>query len=337
VARADVSTAVAALRAGGPVVLHGDRGELAGDHHLLLAAELATPHEVAFMVRHTSGFLRAILTQADADRLGLPLMYSSTHRTSYAVAVDASDNVTTGISATDRATTLRTLADPDTVAAQLRRPGHVIPVRANDQGLIGRPGYAEAVVDLMRIAGLRPAGALSELVGEDGTPVTVGQRDEFCRTYEMPVVSVAAVLEHRLDRESFVERTHESNLVVAGTPLRLVGFRSRLGGHTHLAVCVGRPDPDEALPLHIVRSGSPAIDAAGPDSAVVVYLNPAEGSESDCAATLHAGTLESMLVEQILVDLGVRQVRQTTEIGTLLATHPWTRVTPLATGLRCSA
>jgi 3,4-dihydroxy 2-butanone 4-phosphate synthase / GTP cyclohydrolase II len=301
---ADVDAVAVALRQGRPVVLHGDRGELAGDHHLLLAAELATPHEVAFMVRHTSGFLRAVLTQADADRLELPLMYSAPHRTPYAVAVDASDNVTTGISATDRATTLRTLADPATDAGRLRRPGHVIPVRASDLGLIGRPGYAEAVVDLMRMARLRPTGALSELVGEDGTPMTAAQRDEFCRTHQLPVVSVASVLEHRLSHETFVKRTNESHLDVTGTALRVVSFRSELGGHTHLALCVGRIDAGTAPPVHVVRTGgNPRIRTT---AAIVLYLDPAEGSAGPYAATLAPGALESILVDQILTDLGVR-------------------------------
>lgn len=327
----DVSDAVTALRQGRAVVLHGDRGELAGDYHLLLSAELASPHDVAFMVRHTSGFVRAILTQTDADRLELPAMYSldrPPNSTSYAVTVDAGDNITTGISATDRCTTLRTLADQDTVASQLRRPGHVVPVRANDLGLIRRPGYAEAVVDLMRIAGLRPAGALSELVSDQGTPMSAEQADEFGRAHRLPVVSVAAILEHILRTESFVERVDESHLAVAGDSPRVVAFRDRLDGQVSLALCVGRLDTADVPALRVVHPApdgqQPTGGTIGHGPAIVVYLGSANGSANACAATLSPGTIESATVEQILVDLGVRHVHPVA--GTRIDTETWTRV-----------
>jgi 3,4-dihydroxy 2-butanone 4-phosphate synthase/GTP cyclohydrolase II len=317
----------AALRRGRAVVLHGDHGELAGDYHLLLSAEKASPHDVAFLVRHTSGFVRAVLTETDADRLDLPPMYSAEHGTRgtrYAVTVDASDNVTTGISATDRCTTLRTLADPATVPGQLRRPGHVVPVRADDLGLIGRPGYAEAVVDLMRIAGLRPAGALSELVGEQGTPMSADEVAEFRRIHRTPVVSVADVLEHRLRTEPFVERVNESHLTIAGRSLRLVSFRGRLGGETHLALCFGTVDADQFPALYVVQP-TPDGQTAQPDlpigiaadgPTVVLHL----GSANECAAALDPGTFRTALVHQILADLGVRGVRPSARAGTLVAT-----------------
>jgi 3,4-dihydroxy 2-butanone 4-phosphate synthase/GTP cyclohydrolase II len=325
----DVSDAVTALRQGRAVVLHGDRGELAGDHHLLLAAELASPHDVAFMVRHTSGFIRAILTQTDADRLELPAMYSldrPPNSTSYAVTVDAGDNITTGISATDRCTTLRTLADPATVASQLRRPGHVVPVRAHDLGLIRRPGYAEAVVDLMRIAGLRPAGALSELVSDQGTPMSAAQADEFGRAHRLPVVSVSAILEHLVRTRSFLERVDEAHLAVGGDSPRVVAFRDRLDGQVSLALCAGRLDTADVPTLRVVHpDGQSAVHPdTGHGPAIVVYLGSANGSATAGAATLSPGTIESATVEEILVDLGVHHVHPVA--GTRIDTDGWTRV-----------
>src|SRR5881409_2140285 len=165
-----IEKAIAEIAAGRPVVVVDDADrENEGD--LIFAAEKATPELMAFMVRHTSGFVCAPLTEADADRLELPPMYHTNQDrrgTAYTVTVDAREGVSTGISAADRAHTVGLLADPATSAADLARPGHVVPLRAKAGGVLRRSGHTEAAVDLAVLAGLRPAGVLCELVNDDG-------------------------------------------------------------------------------------------------------------------------------------------------------------------------
>ncbi|MGB3893880.1 MAG: 3,4-dihydroxy-2-butanone-4-phosphate synthase, partial [Mycolicibacter sinensis] len=163
-----VERAVADIAAGKAVVVIDDEDrENEGD--LIFAAEKATPELVAFMVRYTSGYLCVPLDGAICDRLGLLPMYAvnqDKHGTAYTVTVDAKNNVGTGISASDRATTMRLLSDPGSVADDFTRPGHVVPLRAKDGGVLRRPGHTEAAVDLARMAGLQPAGAICEIVSQ---------------------------------------------------------------------------------------------------------------------------------------------------------------------------
>src|SRR5205085_2997617 len=166
-----IESAIAAIKDGRPVVVIDDEDrENEGD--LIFAAELATPELVAFMVRYTSGYICVPLTDADADRLDLPPMYrvnQDRRGTAYAVTVDAREGVSTGISASDRAHTIRLLADPSSKSTDFARPGHVVPLRAKDGGALRRPGHTEAAVDLARMAGLQPAGVICEIVQPDGT------------------------------------------------------------------------------------------------------------------------------------------------------------------------
>ena len=166
-----IETAIAAIKSGRPVVVIDDEDrENEGD--LIFASELATPELVAFMVRYTSGYICVAVTEEDADRLDLPPMFrvnQDRRGTAYTVTVDAREGVTTGISAADRAQTIRLLADPATTAADLARPGHVVPLRARAGGVLRRPGHTEATVDLARLAGLRPVGVLCEMVNDDGS------------------------------------------------------------------------------------------------------------------------------------------------------------------------
>lgn len=339
----EIATAIERLQGGDTVVLRGDRGALAGDFNLLVSAEKATPLTVAFMIRHTSGFLRAVLTAADSNRLDLPLMYSSEqplHSTAYAVTVDAHDEVTTGISATDRCTTLRLLADPATVASQLSRPGHVVPVRANDHGLIRRAGYAEAVVDILRIAGLRPVGALCELVSDQGAPMTAEQVEAFCSLHGVPMVSVASIVEHRLLTEKMIDRIGEAHLDMAHCPLVALSYRSRLDNQTHIALCSGRLSADAPPEVHLRGPGasedslesSATRETASPQHiesspAVVVYFSGSSPWVEHCGSALPQGVVESVLLEQILVDLGLHQVRLSPETAATVLTERWTRVT----------
>src|SRR5690349_22848822 len=178
-----IEDAIAAFKSGRPVVVIDDEDrENEGD--LIFAAELATPELVSFMVRYTSGYICVPITETEADRLDLPPMFrvnQDRRGTAYTVTVDAREGVTTGISASDRAHTIRLLADPATTSADLSRPGHIVPLRARDGGVLRRPGHTEAAVDLARLAGLAPAGVLCEVVSEKD-PSGMARADEL-RTF----------------------------------------------------------------------------------------------------------------------------------------------------------
>src|SRR5215468_5845744 len=189
----DIERAIADIAAGRPVIVVDDEDrENEGD--LIFAAELATPELVAFMVRHTSGFICVPMTEDDADRLDLPPMYhvnQDRRGTAYTVTVDAREGVGTGISATDRAHTIRTLARADASPSDLSRPGHVVPLRAKPGGVLRRPGHTEAAVDLAVLAGLRPVGVLCEMVNDDGTMKRLPDLIEFAREHDLVLVSIA--------------------------------------------------------------------------------------------------------------------------------------------------
>ena len=182
------------------MVIDDEDRENEGD--LIFAAELATPELVAFMVRYTSGYICVPLTEAEADRLDLPPMYhinQDRRGTAYAVTVDAREGVSTGISANDRARTIRLLADPDANAADFSRPGHVVPLRAKDGGVLRRPGHTEAAVDLAVLAGLRPAGVLCEVVSEKD-PAGMARADElrvFADEHDLALISIADLIAYR--------------------------------------------------------------------------------------------------------------------------------------------
>jgi 3,4-dihydroxy 2-butanone 4-phosphate synthase/GTP cyclohydrolase II len=194
-----VSRAIAAIAAGRPVVVVDDENrENEGD--LIFAAEHATPELMGFTIRHTSGFVCAPLPAAECDRLGLPPMAASNQDprgTAYTVTVDARTGVTTGISAADRARTVRLLADPATAPGDLTRPGHVVPLRARDGGVLERPGHTEAAIDLCRLAGLRPAGVLCELVKDDGSMMRLPELTAFAREHGLVLVRIDELIAHR--------------------------------------------------------------------------------------------------------------------------------------------
>ncbi|MFH9005882.1 3,4-dihydroxy-2-butanone-4-phosphate synthase [Streptomyces afghaniensis] len=195
-----IEEAVDAVRAGRPVVVADDENrENEGD--LIFAAQHATPELLAFMVRHTSGYVCAPLASEDCDRLELPPMYHTNQDrrgTAYTVTVDAREGVTTGISAADRAHTIRLLADPATAASDLCRPGHVVPLRGVAGGVLRRTGHTEATLDLVTLAGCRPAGVLCELVNDDGTMKRLPDLRSFADEFELPLITVAQLVEYRL-------------------------------------------------------------------------------------------------------------------------------------------
>ncbi|WP_067710817.1 bifunctional 3,4-dihydroxy-2-butanone-4-phosphate synthase/GTP cyclohydrolase II [Nocardia yamanashiensis] len=244
-----IATAVAAIARGGMVLVVDDEDrENEGD--LILAAELATPANIAFLVRHTSGVICVPMTGEDCDRLHLPPMTAVNEDpkgTAYTVSVDAVAGVSTGISAADRARTMRVLADPRTTPDQLSRPGHVFPLRANPRGVLGRPGHTEAAVDLMRLAGLRPAGVIAEVVNDDGTMARLPELLVMAREHELPIISIADLIEYRKQLEHGISRVVETRLPTRFGDFRVIGYSDEHSGAEHLALVYGAPSGESVL------------------------------------------------------------------------------------------
>src|SRR5437763_7723053 len=238
-----IERAIADVAAGKPVVVVDDADrENEGD--LIFAAEMATPELVAFMVRYTSGYICVPLTVEDCDRLELPPMYHTNQDkrgTAYTVSVDAREGVTTGISAHDRAHTMRLLAAGTSTAADFTRPGHVVPLRAKEGGVLRRPGHTEAAVDLCRLAGLRPAGVLCEIVSEKDVEdmARLDELEVFAGEHDLALISIADLIAYRRRTERQVERVAEARIPTRHGEFRAYGYLSLLDNTDHLALVKG--------------------------------------------------------------------------------------------------
>ncbi|RKR91707.1 3,4-dihydroxy 2-butanone 4-phosphate synthase/GTP cyclohydrolase II [Micromonospora pisi] len=236
-----VEVAIAEIAAGRPVVVVDDADrENEGD--LIFAAELATPELLAFMVRYTSGYICAPITEEEADRLELPPMYHTNQDrrgTAYTVTVDAREGVSTGISAADRAHTIRLLANPSTSPTDLARPGHVVPLRARAGGVLRRAGHTEAAIDLARLAGLNPAGVLCELVNDDGTMMRLPDLEKFSAEHGLTLVSIADLIAYRRRTEKQVELAAEAKLPTPYGQFRALGYTVENDSAEHVALVYG--------------------------------------------------------------------------------------------------
>jgi 3,4-dihydroxy 2-butanone 4-phosphate synthase / GTP cyclohydrolase II len=240
---ATIERALAAIAAGRPVVVVDDEDrENEGD--LIFAAEKATPELVSFVVRYTSGYVCVALTEAECNRLDLPPMHHTnfdTFRTAFTVTVDAKAGITTGISATDRAHTIALLADPATTAADLVRPGHVLPLRAREGGVLRRPGHTEAAVDLARMAGLAPAGALCEIVSQknEGDMARGDELRVFAEDHGLVLITIAQLIAYRRRHEKHVVRVAQARIPTRHGDFVAYGYDSLLDGIEHLALVRG--------------------------------------------------------------------------------------------------
>ena len=238
-----VEEAVAAMGRGEIVVVVDDEDrENEGD--LIMAAEFATAEKIAFFVNHTSGVICAPITEERAEALDLPLMVAQNTeamRTAFTVTVDLRTGTSTGISAHDRAATLRAIVDPGSSAADFARPGHIFPLRARDGGVLKRAGHTEAAVDLARMAGLRPAGVLCEIVKPDGTMARVPDLVEFAKEHGLVFISIADLVRYRRRNEKLVARVSEARIPTVHGDFRAVVYESVLDSEQHIAFVMGDP------------------------------------------------------------------------------------------------
>jgi len=236
-----IDTALGQIREGRPVVVVDDEDrENEGD--LIFAAGKTTPELMTFMIRHTSGVICVPMQGAALDRLGIPLMAPHNRerlRTAYTVSVDARDGVTTGISAADRAHTVRVLVDSATEPYELVQPGHIFPLRAREGGVLVRPGHTEAAVDLARMAGLNPAGVIAELVNDDGTMKRGQDLRAFADEHQLAMIAIADLIQHRRRHESQVERLASTLLPTEHGVFEAHGYRNTVDGSEHIALVMG--------------------------------------------------------------------------------------------------
>lgn len=229
------------LRQGKMIVLVDDEDrENEGD--LVCAAESATPEIVNFMAKFARGLICLSLTSEKCDQLTLhPQAAENTAKlgTAFTVSIDAAEGITTGISAADRAHTIQVAIADGAKAADLARPGHIFPLRAKDGGVLTRAGQTEGSVDLMRLAGMKPAGVICEIMNEDGTMARVLQLLEFCRTHKIKMTTNAKLIEYRLQRESQIKRIQSVFLPTDYGEFQLVGYQSQTSAEPHLALCKG--------------------------------------------------------------------------------------------------
>jgi 3,4-dihydroxy 2-butanone 4-phosphate synthase/GTP cyclohydrolase II len=347
-----VERAISEIAAGRPVVVVDDEDrENEGD--LVIAAEKATPEVVAFMMTECRGLICAPLEGEDLDRLELPQMVeqnTESMHTAFTVSVDAGPEhgTATGISAADRATTLRMLADRESTAGDFVRPGHVFPLRARPGGVLVRAGHTEAGVDLARLAGLRPAAAIVEIAAEDGTMMRLPELVAFARKHGLAIISIEDLIAYRRSAEPTVRREAETRLPTRYGDFRAYGYRSTVDGVEHIALVTGDLGDGEDVLVRVHSEcltgdifGSLRCDC-GPQlqaslervadrgRGVVLYLRGHEGRGIGLVSKLRAyelqergrDTLDANLElglpadardyaagAQILTDLGVRSVR----------------------------
>jgi 3,4-dihydroxy 2-butanone 4-phosphate synthase/GTP cyclohydrolase II len=347
---ASIPDAVQAIKQG-EMVLVVDDADRENEGDLIMAAEAATPEKIGFFVRHTSGVIVMPMLGERLDRLELPLMVqhnTETYRTAFTVSVDAAQGTTTGISAADRATTIRTLIDPETKPPDLLRPGHIFPLRYREGGVLKRAGHTEAGIDLARLAGCYPAAVLCEVVNPDGSMARLPQLEAFAAEHDLELISIADLIRHRRQSEKLVRRVAQARIPTEWGDFTAFAYESILDGEQHLALVKGQVSGQDDVLVRVHSEcltgdafGSLRCDCgaqlegalrrvAEAGQGVVVYLRGQEGRGIGLAHKLRAYSLQERgrdtvdanlelglpvddreygIGSQILVDLGVTTMR----------------------------
>lgn len=251
-----IEEAIADIKAGKFVIVVDDEDrENEGD--FICAAEKITPEKVNFMLKHGRGILCASLTEERCDALELGMQVdvnTSIHSTPFTVSVDKLEGCTTGVSASDRASTFQALADPLSTPETFGRPGHIFPLRARTKGVLRRAGHTEAAVDLARLAGLNPVAALIEIMNEDGSMARMPQLFVLAEQFKLKIISIADLIAYRIRTESLIEKGEEVDMPTSYGRFRLIPFRQISNGLEHIALIKGTWEPDEPILVRVHSS-----------------------------------------------------------------------------------
>lgn len=250
-----VEQAVKTVKAGSLIIIVDDEDrENEGD--LMVAAEKVVPEIINFMSKHGRGLICFPLTKKRVKELDLPLMVqdnTARFETAFTVSIDGKEGVTTGISAHDRAKTILTAIDPKILPSDLARPGHIFPLQAKDGGVLERAGQTEAAVDIARIAGLKPAGVICEIMNEDGTMARIPQLEKFSQTHNIPILTIADLIKYRMKHERLVRKIEEADLPTNFGQFRLMIFEDTIYKEHHMALVKGEIKKGEPI---LVRAHS---------------------------------------------------------------------------------
>ncbi len=235
------------------IVVDDEKRENEGD--LVLPAELVTPEAINFMVKYARGLLCMPVIGERLDELGMSLMVNkpntSTHGTAFTVSVDYNKGTTTGISANDRAATVKAIIDPESRPEDFAQPGHLFPLRYQEGGVLARQGHTEAVVDLTRMADLYPAGVVCEIMSPDGSMARMPELERFSQEYQLNIISISQIISYRRRHEKLIEKVAEARLPTAHGEFQILAYKSIVDPGEHLALVLGHWEPDEPILVRI--------------------------------------------------------------------------------------